>query len=190
MGFAGKITQPSPKTSELIIYISSKLKDKPNYGSTLLGKSLCLIDSMSFLKTGHAITDFSYVKQERGPTPNPRQFLPIRDALVESGDLEKLNAQYFGRTQNKYVAKRAPKIEVFDKDEIYLIDDVLESICDHNATEISNLSHQFIAWIFAKDKEELPFYTFLLSHTDPDTKDLVWANKSIKAYKASNKNAS
>ena len=89
MGFVGKIAKPSPKTSELIIYISSKLKDKPNYGSTLLGESLCLIDSMSFLKTGHAITDFLYIKQERGPTPNPRQFLLIRDVWLNLEILKK-----------------------------------------------------------------------------------------------------
>jgi hypothetical protein len=182
--------KPSIKTVELIIYISSKLKDKPTYGATLLGKSLCLIDSMNFLKTGHPITDFSYIKQERGPTPNPSQFLPIRDRLVKSGDLEMIEAQYFGRTQNKFVAKREPKIDVFNKDEIYLIDEVLESICDLNATQVSNMSHEFIAWIFAKDKEELPFYTFLLTQADPELEDYAWAEKLIKADKSSPKDAS
>jgi hypothetical protein len=182
--------QSSPKTVELIIYISSKFKDKPNYGSTLLGKSLCLIDSMNYLKTSHPISELYYIKQEFGPTPEPKKFLTLGDNLVRSGDLEKIDSSYFGRTQNKFIAKRPPRTEVFDQDEMLLIDDVLESICDQNATEISTHTHSFLAWILVKNNEELPFYTFLLTQTDPDVKDLVWANKSIKTYKASTKQGS
>jgi len=180
----------SKKTIELIIYISSKFKDRPNYGSTLLGKSLYLIDSMSYLRTGNPITDFTYIKQERGPTPLPSIFLPIRDTLVANKELEKIDADYFGRKQQKFISKREPQIDVFDKDEIFLIDDVLESIGDHNAAEISDYTHQFLAWIIANDKEELPFYSFLLTENEPEVKDLEWANKSIKAYKSSLKDAS
>jgi len=191
MGLIAKSLKPSsPKTTELIIYISSKLKDKPNFGSTLLGKALCLIDSVSYLKTGNPITDLSYIKQEFGPTPNPTKFLPIRDSLVTSGELEKIDVQYCGFVQNKFIAKREPKIDIFSNDEIYLIDDVLISICDHNATEISNYTHTFLAWIFANHKEELPFYSFLLTSIDPDIKDYKWAQKSIKEYESSIKNAS
>jgi hypothetical protein len=182
--------QESQKTAELIIYISSKLKDKPNYGSTLLGKALYLIDSMSFLKFGHPITDLTYIKQEHGPTPTPSKFLQIREILVANGELEKVDADYFGRKQYKFIAKRNPRIEIFDKDEIFLIDEVLENICDQNATELSNYTHQFLAWIIANDKEELPFYSFLLTKDDAEPKDLEWADKSIKAYKSSQKNAS
>jgi hypothetical protein len=180
----------SPKTIELIIYIASKLKDKPNYGSTLLGKALCLIDSMSYLKKGEPITELSYIKQERGPTPHPGKFLPVRDALVSSGELERIDTSYFGRTQNKYVAKREPKIDVFDKEEIFLIDDVLESICDHNASEISDYTHQFISWIVANHKEELPFYTFLITSKEPELRDYEWADKALKLYKSKIKDAS
>jgi hypothetical protein len=181
---------PSKRTTELIIYISSKLKDKPNYGSILLAKSLYLIDSMSYFKKGKAITDFRYMKQELGPTPDPAQFLPTREDLVAKGDLQKTNADYFGRTQFKYIASREPDIEVFEKDEIFLINDVIESIGDQNGAEISDYTHQFIAWIFANHKEELPFYTFLLTSKEPEAKDYEWAAKALKIYEASKKNAS
>ena len=65
----------SPKTVELIIYISLRLKERSNYGSTLLAKSLYLIDSMSYLKKGTPLTEFKYIKQQLGPTPEPAQFL-------------------------------------------------------------------------------------------------------------------
>ncbi len=173
---------PSEKSVELIIYISSKLKDKPNYGSTLLGKSLWFIDSMNYLKTGKPITNFEYIKQEHEPTPEPSQFLSIRDVLVLNGELEKVQSDYFGITQIKYFAKREPKTNVFKKDEIVLINNVIDSLCDINATGISEYTHRFISWIVANQKEKLPFYTFLLTSKEPEIKDIAWAKKAIKSY--------
>lgn len=173
------------KTKELILYISSRLKDKPNYGATLLNKALYFIDSMNYLKRGKAITDFKYIKQEFGPTPAPSQFLSIRDEMMINNDLEVISTPYFGRTQTKYVAKREPAINVFDKEELVTIADVLESICDKGAVEISEISHNFLAWELARDKEEIPLYTFLLTSKEPDTEDYKWAEDSIDKYKKS-----
>ena len=172
----------SPKTVELIIYISYKLKDRPNYGSILLGKALCLIDSMSYFKTGFPITDLTYIKQEKGPTPHPAKFLSIRDELVSKGELEKIDTPFYGRAQKKYVAKREPKTDIFTPDEIFLIDEVLESISNMNATDISELTHQFVSWKVASDKEELPFYTFLLTQAEPSSADFEWATNVMKKY--------
>jgi len=170
------------KTEELIIYIASRLHDRPNYGSTLLGKSLCLIDSMNYLIKGKPISDLEYIKQERGPTPDPSGFLSIRDKLETKGELQKVETDYFGRTQIRYIAKREPFIDVFEKEELVLINDVIESIGDTNATDISDYTHTFIAWIFANNKERLPFYTFLLTNKEPDLKDYKWAEKTIQRY--------
>lgn len=182
-GLGGKF---NPKTIELIIYIAFKLKDKPTYGATLLGKALYFIDSMSYLRTKKPISDLSYIKQAKGPTtPQPSKFLPIRDHLVTKGDLEKIEVDYFGRKQHKFIAKRDPDIKVFNKDEIFLIDEVLDFICEQNATQISDLTHLFDCWQIAEDKEELPFHSFLLNHEEPSAKDLAWAEASIKKYKKS-----
>jgi hypothetical protein len=175
----------SPKTKELIIYIASKLGNKPKYGSIMLNKALYLIDSTSYLKTGHPISEFKYIKQGQGPTPAPSQFLPLRDSLVASNDLEKVNADYFGRTQYKFIAKREPKIDVFSPEEIFVIDEVLEKICDLSAAELSEYTHQLIAWIVAKEKEELPLHSYLLTKEEPEMKDIEWAKKSIKKYQSS-----
>jgi hypothetical protein len=181
---------PSQKAVELIVYICYRLKEKSNYGSTLLGKILYFIDSMSYLKLGKPITTFKYIKQEFGPTPMPAMFLPIRNGLVDSGDLEKIASEYFGRTQVKFIAKRVANIEVFEKNELVIINEVIDQISDHNATQISDYTHQFLAWILANNKEELPNYTFLLTNKDPDNSDVDWAKKSIKEYESSIKNAS
>lgn len=182
-----KHTSQLDRTEELIIYIASKLQDKPNYGATLLGKCLCLIDSMSYLNKGKAISNLEYIKQERGPTPDPSVYLSVRDKLEITGELEKIEKDYFGRKQIRYIAKREAFIEVFSDEEIALISDVIESIEDINATDISDYTHTFIAWIFAHHKEHLPFYTFLLTSKEPDDKSIRWAEKSIRRYTKNNK---
>jgi hypothetical protein len=140
---------------------------------------------MNYLKMGQPISNLDYIKQDHGPTPEPSKFLFIRDRLESNGALEKIETHYFGRTQIKYVAKREPEIDVFEKEELVIINDVLESIGDTNATELSDYTHTFIAWIFANHKENLPFYTFLLTNKDPELKDYKWADKVIKAHQKS-----
>jgi Protein of unknown function (DUF4065) len=173
-------TNPPDRTEELIIYIASRLQDKPNYGSILLGKSLCLIDSMNYLKRGNPISELEYIKQELGPTPTPAKFLSVRTKLENEGELEKIEVDYFGRKQIRYIAKRQPNVDVFEKDEIVLINDVLESLGDVSAKGISDYTHTFISWIFANHMENLPFYTFLLTNKEPDLSDYEWAKKSIE----------
>jgi hypothetical protein len=53
----------SAKSTELIIYIAEQLKDSPNYGATLLNKTLYYVDLMQYLTNGSTITDFQYVNQ-------------------------------------------------------------------------------------------------------------------------------
>jgi len=180
---------PSKKTTELIIYISSKLKNKAHYDSVLLAKALFLIDYMSYVKNRKSITDFKYVKKEHGPTPDPAQFLPTRKLLVANGDLQKKKANHFGRTQFEYIASREPDIKVFEKDEIILINDTIENISNQKGAEIMD-ARQSIAWIVANYNEEMPLYSFLLTSKKPEAHDYEWAAKAVKNYEASVKNAS
>jgi hypothetical protein len=174
---------PSKKTTELILYISSKLKNKAHYDSVLLARALFLIDYMSYVKNRKSITDFKYIKKEHGPTPDPAQFLPTRKLLVANGDLQKKKANHFGRTQFEYIASREPDIKVFEMDEITLINDTIENVANQNGAEIMDF-HQSIAWIFANDDEEMPFYSFLFTSKKPEAKDYEWAAKVLKNYEA------
>jgi hypothetical protein len=168
------------KTHELILYIASKLALRSNYGSTLLNKALYFSDSIAYMKLGQPISSFKYIKQNFGPTPDPAQFLKIRDKLVKVGDLEISSMEYFGRLQKKVIAKRQPNVSVFSVEEIVIVDDVLNQIEHMSGTDISDLSHQFPAWKVADDKEELPFFTFLLSSKSPSPDDILWAKQELK----------
>ncbi|AYB29344.1 Panacea domain-containing protein [Chryseolinea soli] len=170
----------SRKTKELILYIANRLSSKNNYGLTLLNKSLYFIDSISYLKRGKGISNFTYVKQTFGPTPEPRQFLFLRDTMVASGDIEITESEFFGRLQKRFVARREPEVDVFNVEEIIIIDDVLSNIEDFTGAQISEMSHEFPAWKAAADREELPLFTFLLSSKTPTESDIEWAKAAIE----------
>ena len=184
--FAKSDNSCSPKTIELIIYASSKLKDKATYGVVLLEKTLYICDSMCYLKTGRPITDFKYIKQVFGPTPDPAQYLPVRDKLVASGELEIIKEPYYNTFKKKIIPRREPNIVVFEKEEIVLIDEVINWFGDRNATEVSNFTHDLLAWQLAQKNEELPFFTFLLTSKSPTEKDREESMALVKKYLASN----
>ncbi len=185
MGLSEK-TSASKKTIEFIIYVANKLKDKPTYGKVLLEKSLYFCDCMSYLKLGKPISDFKYIKQEFGPTPEPGKYLSIRDGLVKSGDLEIQKEPYYNTLQNRYIPKRQANVKVFEKKEIVLIDDVINWFGDQNAKEISSITHDSLAWKTADKNEELPFFTFLLTSRQPTQKDIDASVKTIEKYLSSN----
>lgn len=172
------------KTSELIVYIAAKLKDaSQHYGITILGKSLYFIDCVSYVKRGKPISGLGYVKQDFGPTPESAKFLKIKDDLLVKGDLQLSKKEFFGRIQHKFIATREADINLFDKDELVLIDSVLNRIAIYSASEISDITHQMISWQFATPKEELPFYTYLLTSVEPEQAHLDWAQSLINSYK-------
>jgi hypothetical protein len=168
------------KTKELFIYISERLKDEPNYGVTLINKDFYFIDNLSYLNYKKPISGFKYVKQDFGPTPKPNEFLPLRDELIDTNELELKKFDFFGRVQAKYLPKRAVNTDLFTKDEILLIDQVLAKLSGHNATSISNFSHTFLAWKIADNLEELPYYSFILTSKTPSDEDILWAKEKVK----------
>ena len=168
------------KTKELMVLIARRLENKSNYGVTLFNKALYFIDNIYYLNQGAPISEFTYIKQEFGPTPEPSLFLTLRDELLASEDLTLVQSDYFGRIQKKLIANREPDWELFSKEEIRIIDETLLSIADLNGSQVSDFSHQFPAWKVADDREELPFYTFLLSSKTPTPQDIEWAKSQIK----------
>ena len=128
----------SNKTSELIIYVASKLENKPNYDAALLGNSLFLVDYVSYNKTGNPISDLTYIKEKEGIVP--KRFVQIEDYLRK----EK-------RTDRDF--------QVFDSEEFKLIDEVLKNISE-KISEISTQTKSLLGWVLAEYGEEIPFYTF------------------------------
>lgn len=169
------------KTEELVIYLLNKGKSKSNFGATLLNKALYFIDNTHYLKTGTPISSFKYHAQDFGPTPNPYQFLSLKDDLLERDVVTQEEGVHFGRILKRLSPNRPANIAEFTADEIDLINSVFDEVCEWNAKEISDITHNYPSWKAADStiREELPFHTFLLTSQEPSKEDIEWAKSVI-----------
>lgn len=178
-----KKVEEDKKTEELILYICSKLEDEKTFGATVLNKILFYIDASAFVETGKQISRFTYIKQGFGITPNPKEFLPIKDSLIRSERLKEKHVQFFGREQRRPVALAEPDVKLFTSDEIAKIDTIIEALRDANASIVSSISHDVLAYKVANPKEEIPISSYLLTAEYPSEDDIDWARKKIKERK-------
>lgn len=167
------------KLGELILYISKLCEEDKKFGATKLNKILFYSDFLSYRHYGKAITNHIYQKLERGPAP--RSLLPIRNKLIEDEALAIQKADYHGRGQDRTLALRQPKLDIFTPQEIDLINQIVKDLWDYDGTEVSELSHEFIGWKVAKEKEEIPYQVALLNFDKP-TEEEVDYGKSLDEF--------
>lgn len=132
------------KFKELILYIATQCKDDARWGATKLNKQLFFADFLAYGKLGYPITGAEYMALERGPAP--KRLLPIREAMIEDGDICLERRGY----QERIVADRQPDLAGFSPQELELVNYVIGALRDNDAEEVSNLSHQFLGWMAAR----------------------------------------
>lgn len=177
------------KTETMFLYIAKELCTYKSYGSTLLNKALYFSDNAHYLNHGKPISSFKYVKQVNGPTLEPKVFMSLRQELLDSRKIEIIEQDYFGRIQKRITPLKEVDIDdCFTAEELRTIDSIIENIKDVNATAISDFSHQEIAWKVARDFEELPFYTYLLTQGEITEEDVRWSEGVIAEHRVMRNN--
>ena len=73
-------------------------------------------------------------------------------------------------------------MDLFEKEELELINNVLLHIGELSAASASDDTHRMIAWKLAKPMEALPLYTYLLGSAEPALKDYEWAESAIQRF--------
>lgn len=170
------------KTEQFFLYILKKTKDTPNIGATVLNKILYFSDSIHYLKYGKQISKMEYRKQDYGATPNGH-YIPFRERLISEGKVTSKKKEYFGFIQNRLITDVEPDISEFTSTEIELIDEMINLFQDSNATGASELSHSVLAWQIARDMEELPINSILLTKSQPSLYDIEWAKSKITEHR-------
>ena len=150
------------KFAELIIYISQKAACDFYFGATKLNKILYLSDFRAYGKWGKAITGAEYQHLPQGPAP--RRLKPVRDALVAQNDLAIQPVGFpSGKVQHRTVNLREADLSQFEAKEIALVDSVIDEMASMNATEASNLSHQYVGWLMTDEGQTIEYATIFLS---------------------------
>lgn len=157
-------TSDEKKLKEMIIHIAMKSSCDQRFGSTKLNKLLYACDMLAFAHLGHSISNTTYVKREFGPTP--KRMPAVLDELRASQGIAFEQRPVGAHTQNRPVALRNPDYSEFESSEIALIDNIIDCFEEHNATSISNWSHELAGWRLAEYEEDIPLSTVFVSDRD------------------------
>ena len=149
------------KLAELILYVAEQLMDDPAGGATKVNKLTWYAETSHVRAHGVPITGGPYRKLPNGPAPT--YLFQIRRRLIENGDAELRDDEYFGYRLNRLVPLRGADTSLFSEKELHTIDQVIKSLWRMTATDLSERSHRERAYILASDDEEIPLYTAFLS---------------------------
>jgi len=153
------------KLGELMLYIAGRSECDPQFGATKLNKILFYSDFIMYSKRRVPITGQEYMRLEKGPAP--RRLVPVRDELTNEGWAVIKKTKYHGYNQNRLIALREPDLSLFTAEEIAEVDRVISELADYTGTQTSTLSHLFVGWKAAGDKETIPYSTVFLSNREP-----------------------
>jgi hypothetical protein len=155
------------KLRELAVHIAWKSKQDPNLGKTKLLKLLAYCDFRAYQKLGHSITGATYLKLPFGPAP--KEGRGLLNLLRATGRIDIRDEELFDYSQDRIVATGPANVDVFDADELGVVEQVVEAFHGHNNTQMRDASHRdFAGWALAREEmDEIPYSTVYLSPPEP-----------------------
>ena len=139
------------KLQNLISYIASKTK----LYLTSLNKYLWFIDMISYNKRAVSITGLTYVHEQYGPIIINRKYEEISKLDEKYKREDKENND--GSIQSVITSNENYDLSSFTKEEIKIIDYVINMLSNKTVKEISNLSHKESGWKDTDRYEKISF---------------------------------
>jgi Antitoxin SocA-like, Panacea domain len=164
---------------ELLLYVARETRDDPKCGRTKLYKILFYADFLAFRKRGTSISGQEYQRLQFGPAP--KRVKPVIDQMIRERLCDWSNDDYYGRLQKRLVPLRQPDLSVFSAEEIDDLQHVIRELRPFDATDVSVLSHQFIGWQLAREKEDIPYSTVALGDPRPPTQEEIEYGRRLAA---------
>lgn len=148
------------KFTELLLHVADRLQDDRFGGATKLNKVLFFIEFTHLRRHHRAVSGCEFQRLAYGPAP--RQLLPVRGRLVDSGAAELRTEDFLGRPQHRLVPKRTADLTGFADEELQTIEDVLDQLAPLTGAQVSELSHQEPGWQLTECGETIPYATAFL----------------------------
>lgn len=167
------------KFKRLVHYVCYKAHDPSILGAVKLNKVLWYSDYIAYFLWAKPITGEVYIKRQHGPVP--KHILRALTELIREKSMVEREVEYYGYPKKEYIALTRPDISIFTPDEISLIDEMFDYVCEkHTATSISEETHDDI-WKLAIIGEEIPYNTIFASKLgEIDETDIEWARGELK----------
>jgi uncharacterized phage-associated protein len=159
------------KLKEAILLICTRSEGDESFGAIKLNKLLFMADFIAYQKFGKPITGQEYFRLPLGPAPKRMKY--IVEAMRRNGELAIRETDYYGRKQNRAFALREPSVGKFTSEEIDLLDRVIQRWRGVSGTTISEVSHSFGGWIYAKEKETIPYEVALVGARKPTPSEIA-----------------
>jgi len=137
------------KLRELILYLALESEGDEHFGAIKLNKLLFYIDFESYRRFGKSVTGQVYQALPFGPAP--RAVVPTLNSMEEKGEIAIRMEPLYGHTQKRPLALRHPALRLFSQEEVALAAHVLSRFWDMSATQVSELSHEFLGWSLAEN---------------------------------------
>jgi len=153
--------------------------DRSQLGAVKLNKVLYFTDMVRYAWTGSPVTGAIYKKRKHGPTTD--QLLSALRELEAEKKVEIHDVNFFGFKKKEYVTLTEPDVSRLSKEEIILLDEVIDFVCAGNtAKTISEYSHQ-VPWEMVEFGQEIPYHSaFLLFPSEVSLEALEWAEAEAK----------
>lgn len=139
------------KLENIISYIASKVK---NLTVTSINKYLWYIDMYSFKQRTVSITGLTYQNQKFGPTILDQKYNEI---TVLNDKYKREDIEIDNGTMTKIVSNKNYDLSEIENDEKEIIDFVIKLLKNKKVTEISEMSHNEIAWKKTKRLEKISY---------------------------------
>jgi transcriptional regulator with XRE-family HTH domain len=164
-----EVKYESPKTEERIsvpelsiekfknvwLYLVERCAGKPNVGETVLHKLLYFADFNYYELYEEHLTGARYRKLPFGPVAKEAQ--TVINQMIADGQLKKINVEYHGLPQKRYVPLEKADLKKISAAEIKVIDEVIQQMGDWNGSKISDYSHKDMPWMATTEGDYIDY---------------------------------
>lgn len=148
------------KYKNLILYLCQKLGGSI-HGRKKLFKLLYYVDfdMFEYKESRKTVTGTKYYAWKMGPVPEKEVFEKIISDMQQDGsitDAKEDTAPGYHPTE-VITAKKDPNYSVFNDDEIFIINKVIEKYGKLSGTQLEQLTHNEAPWCATEHNAEIPF---------------------------------
>ena len=143
------------KFKEVLHYLISRCGYRNNVGKTVIFKLLYFTDFDFYELYETSLTGEKYIRKPQGPVPT--HFDEAKDELVKEGKIHEESEKVIDYKKYKYSSLKPSNPTLLNKNELTIINDVLNKISQMRSKQVSDYSHGDMPWKVAEDNGELDY---------------------------------
>ena len=159
------MTIRTEKYKQVILYLCSKL-GKEVRGKKKLAKLLYFVDFDFFEKNQKYFTGDRYKALPMGPFPVSLNKITAEMAKEKTLKVESVNEHNGYNATEIYTCLKDPKVSIFSKDEIEMLNRVIKKYGNLNGKQLEDLTHAEAPYIGTEPKKEIPYELAFYRGTD------------------------